>query len=197
VSYINPEIKSLSTKILTNLDTSPPVELHDTGLSPLEIIQKHSHFATTKNQSITDPSYSSFTVQDRASTVSRSSGAANSAALQPGSPTPETSSTRVKSDISGVSEADAAKLRRLSAGPVSPDVDENPIIEEKAESDIIPALTPVSPSPVPATPASPNPVSPPTAGDSPGQDYLSAKSSLSPLRKSVFRENEEDMGKDK
>ncbi|KAH6895766.1 hypothetical protein B0T10DRAFT_456014 [Thelonectria olida] len=188
------------TQLVAELaDTSPPVELHDTGLSPLEIIQKHSHFATTKNLSVTDPSYNSFSIQDRASTVSRSSGAANSAALQPGSPTPETSSTRVRSDVSGVSEADAAKLRRLSAGPVSPrsDVDENPLVEEKAESDIIPALTPVSPSPVPATPASPNPVSPPTAGESSGQDYLSAKSSLNPLRKSVFKENEEDMGKDK
>ncbi|XP_044724171.1 Galactose oxidase/kelch, beta-propeller [Hirsutella rhossiliensis] len=29
-------------------DTSPPIELHDTGLTPVEVIQKHSHFAPHK-----------------------------------------------------------------------------------------------------------------------------------------------------
>lgn len=199
--------------MLTIPDTSPPVELHDTGLSPIEIIQKHSHFATTntKKLSITDPSYnSSFSVQ---TTVSRSSALASNppSSHQPASPTPETASARVTSDVSGVSDAEAARLRRLSTSPVSPrsDADDdgdtnnnnnnnNPLVVEKAESDIIPAPTPVSPSPPAAAPASPNPVSPPTAtGEASGQDYLSAKSSLNPLRKSVFKENEEDMGKDK
>lgn len=40
------------------------------------------------------------------------------------------------------------------------------------------------------------PVSPPTAGDSPGEDYLSAREALvSPLRKSAFHEHEEDLVK--
>lgn len=187
----------MDTQLVAELpDTSPLAELHGTGLSPVEIIQRHSHFATAKNRSVTDPSYSSFSAQDQASTVSRSSGAAHSAAVPPSSP--ETGSARVTSDLSGVSESEAAKLRRLSATAVSPrsEADDNAFIGEKAESDIIPAPTPVSPSPVPATPASPNAVSPPSVGENAGQDYLSAKSSLSPLRKSVFKENEDDMGKD-
>ena len=40
------------------------------------------------------------------------------------------------------------------------------------------------------------PVSPPTAGDSPGEDYITARgTTVSPLRRSVFHENEEDLGK--
>lgn len=47
-----------------------------------------------------------------------------------------------------------------------------------------------------ATEHADTPVSPPTAGDSPGEDYLSAREALvSPLRKSAFHENEEDLGK--
>ncbi|KAK7417379.1 hypothetical protein QQX98_004656 [Neonectria punicea] len=161
-------------------DTSPRPELQDTGLSPIEIIQKHSHFAEPKSTSLSDPSYSSFSMgQDHASTVSRSSAAANSAAVVPGSP--DDASGRVTSNVSGVSEAELAKLRRLSGGPVSPrsDTGDVPSKEEKVASDM----------------PSPTPVSPPSAGENASQDYLSARPAVSPLRKSVFLESEEDMGK--
>lgn len=175
---------NITSQRLTHTDTSPLVELHDTGLSPVDIIQKHTHFAKPQSTSLSDPSYSSFSVgQDHASTVSRSSAAANSANV-PSSP--DDVSARVTSDLSGISETDAANLRRLSGGPVSPrsDVDDNPVEEEKVAGDI--SLSPL---------ASPTPVSPPSAGENSGQDYLTARPAVSPLRKSVFLESEEDMGK--
>ncbi|KAI5463824.1 hypothetical protein BGZ63DRAFT_403091 [Mariannaea sp. PMI_226] len=187
-------------------DTSPPAELHDTGLSPLEIIQKHSHFADTKDRPVTDPSYSSFSGQEHASTISRSSMAANSTTLQPSGAIREDQSVRAASDLSGVSEADAEKLRRLSDNIVSPSSDadvispkDNKVFPDSSfATETPPPVSPalVSPALVTPTPTSPGPVSPPTAGESTGQDYLTAKPSLNPLRKSVFKENEEDMGKD-
>lgn len=177
-------VEMADTQVAELADTSPLVELHDTGLSPVDIIQKHTHFAKPQSTSLSDPSYSSFSVgQDHASTVSRSSAAANSANV-PSSP--DDVSARVTSDLSGISETDAANLRRLSGGPVSPrsDVDDNPVEEEKVAGDI--SLSPL---------ASPTPVSPPSAGENSGQDYLTARPAVSPLRKSVFLESEEDMGK--
>lgn len=173
-------------------DTSPRVELQDTGLSPMEIIQKHSHFAETKTRSPTDPSYSSFTTgQDQASSISRPSGAPSAGAINPiGS---DDTSARVASDVSGVSDMDAANLRRMSAGPVSPRSVSGEIPLKEKSADASPAM--VSPAL-----ASPTPVSPPTAGEDTAQDYLSVKSTVSPLRKSIFKEHdddEDDIGKEK
>ncbi|KAF4982414.1 hypothetical protein FZEAL_1932 [Fusarium zealandicum] len=175
-------------------DTSPPAELHDTGLSPIEIIQKHSHFAPgPKSRSATNPSYSSFSMGEHASTVSRSTG--QQQVSTPDSPT--AGHCRITSDISGVSEGDAAQLRNLGASPVSPRSDSGhlPSPTGRRESDILPSppldLGPVSP------PIEQTPVSPPTGEESPGDDYISAKPPTSPLRKSMFVESEEDMGKSK
>ncbi|KAH7160955.1 hypothetical protein EDB81DRAFT_879293 [Dactylonectria macrodidyma] len=177
-------VEMADTHIAELADTSPLVELHDTGLSPVDIIQKHTHFAKPQSTSLTDPSYSSYSMgQDRASTVSRSSAAAHNSIIS--STGPDDVSARVTSDLSGISEVDAANLRRLSSGPVSPRSDLTPAEDDKAVGDLVPS------------PASPTPVSPPTAGESSGQDYLTAKPAVSPLRKSVFLESEEDMGKAK
>lgn len=183
--------------ILTIIDTSMPPELHDTGLSPLEVIQKHSHFGKGRQHS----SPSSRTYSEHTSTFSRSTD-------QQGVSSPESHtanrSSRITSDVSGMSEGDAAQLRNIGATPVSPRSAHSqlrsPSPVGKAESDILPSPpeepTPISPPGDPAL-VSPTPVSPPTAGESSGDDYLSAKSSTSPLRKSMFVENEEDMGKQK
>lgn len=61
-------------------DTSPPAELHDTGLTPTKVIEKHSNLGQRKAQPATDPSHSSISgLGDNTSIVSRISGAANSA----------------------------------------------------------------------------------------------------------------------
>ncbi|UPK96828.1 hypothetical protein LCI18_007763 [Fusarium solani-melongenae] len=185
------------TQIHEMPDTSMPSELHDTGLSPLEVIQKHSHFAKGRQHS----SPSSRTYSEHTSTFSRSTD--QQGVSSPGSATPARSS-RITSDVSGVSEGDAAQLRNLGATPVSPRSAHSqlrsPSPVGKADSDILPSPgeepTPISPPGDPAL-VSPTPVSPPTAGESSGGDYLSAKSSASPLRKSMFVESEEDMGKQK
>ncbi|PNY28644.1 Uncharacterized protein TCAP_01431 [Tolypocladium capitatum] len=61
--------------------TSPLAELHDTDLSPIEVIQKHSIFSRNKTRSPSDPSHGSFSFDDNTSFVSRTSGAANSARI--------------------------------------------------------------------------------------------------------------------
>ncbi|OIW28364.1 hypothetical protein CONLIGDRAFT_654659 [Coniochaeta ligniaria NRRL 30616] len=61
-------------------DTSPRAELQDTGLTPVEIINRHSHLGRGSSHlgSLNDPSnYSSITQTDHASTVSRSSHTPN------------------------------------------------------------------------------------------------------------------------
>ncbi|CAM1511639.1 Fc.00g091520.m01.CDS01 [Cosmosporella sp. VM-42] len=184
------------TQLVELADTSPPVELHDTGLSPIEIIQKHSHVGQPKSRSVTNPSYSSFSAgADHASTVSRST-AANSnlpppsspevttpSSPSPASPTPR--SNRMLSDVSGLSEHDASHLRQMSEGTLSlTSLREEPKFGSTAN--------------VPDTPGTDQMVvSPPTADeDTLGQDYISAKAS-SPSRKSVFKEEDDDMGKPK
>lgn len=112
---------------------------------------------------------------DHASTVSRSSGAGASTA-------DPTTNTRVTSDVSGLSKPE--HVRQLSEGTVSIESalqGDAPRDESAAASDIESSAK--------------APVSPPSVGDSGGEDYISARSVVSPLRKSVFRESEEDMGK--
>ncbi|KAF4592525.1 Galactose oxidase/kelch, beta-propeller [Ophiocordyceps camponoti-floridani] len=66
------------TQVAELADTSPPVELHDTGLTPLEVIQKHTGFRPNRLQSPSDPSHSSLSCPgDNNSFVSQSSGAAH------------------------------------------------------------------------------------------------------------------------
>ena len=130
-------------------DTSPPIELHDTALTPAEIINKHSHFGS--EGSLNNPSfYSSITQTDHASTVSRSSGgnappvnnipppalyrpaAPSHISFDRGSPgadvTPSTAAAvsatspvlpHFGSGVSAVSETDRTHLRQISDTTVS------------------------------------------------------------------------------
>ncbi|KAM5348002.1 hypothetical protein ACJ41O_007826 [Fusarium nematophilum] len=115
-----------------------------------------------------------------------------------GPESPTAGRARVASDVSGVSDGDTAQLRNMGASPVSPRSDDGqlPVPAGKAESDVLPS-PPLASPPADATPVSPTPVSPPTAGESSGDDYLSARPPASPLRKSMFVESEEDMGRQK
>ncbi|KAF4970783.1 hypothetical protein FSARC_2253 [Fusarium sarcochroum] len=195
------------TQIHEMPDTSRPTELHDTGLSPIDIIQKYSHFATDrKPRSMSNPSNNSYSVGgEHASTVSRSTGPLVSGRDSPTAGHSRITSDvsdvtksdgrapRITSDVSGVSEGDASALRNL---PVSPRSDDGQLPS--------PPFPGMMGSDLPSPPAEPTPtsppaaaVSPPSANESPGQDYLSAKSSASPIRKSMFKESEEDMGQTK
>lgn len=177
-------VEMANTYIAELDDTSPPVELHDNPMSPAEIIQKHTNLGQGKSSSAGNPSYSSVSAADHISSVSRTTAANSSlspqspapSALSPSSPTPR--STRVTSDVSGFSERDVAQLRTLS---------------ETNEGD-----TNLRPSPPRnSTNAAPGAdtslvVSPPSAQETPRQDYLSAKPTTSPSRKSIFKEEEDD-----
>ncbi|KND88719.1 hypothetical protein TOPH_06648 [Tolypocladium ophioglossoides CBS 100239] len=148
--------------LLTIADTSPPAELHDTGLSPIEVIQKHSNFAQNKTRSPTDPSHSSFSFADNTSFVSRTSGAANSA--------------RVDSPLLGNSSP-ILGVSRPAVGDSGPREHMQTMHEGREEM---------------KTPA---PVSPPTAGEVPADDYISVGEVPISAKKSVFHENDEDMGR--
>ncbi|KAH7167771.1 hypothetical protein DER46DRAFT_297560 [Fusarium sp. MPI-SDFR-AT-0072] len=195
------------TQIHEMPDTSRPPELHDTGLSPIDIIQKYSHFAKDgKPRSMSNPSRNSYSIGgEHASTVSRSTGPQTS---QPDSPTAghnrmtsdvsgvtesDGKPTRVTSDVSGVSEGDALALRHTTI-PVSPRTDDASLPSPPLPS---PPADPTPNSPIGEGPVSPAPVSPPSANEAPGRDYITAKASASPIRKSMFKESDEDMGHSK
>ena len=177
-------------------DTSPRAELSDTGLSPVEIINKHSHFG--QNSSLNNPSsYSAISQTDHASSVSRSSGqrpvVPPSDQMRPDSPplgmTYETYepvipaatgsrplTPRGESGVSGLSERDRSHLRQISdpttvssmetSGTSRPT--DHPIPEEEMTLGTNPASTPGE---------SPGPVSPPSAGHQGGEDCLNARRS--------------------
>ncbi|KAJ6447083.1 galactose oxidase/kelch, beta-propeller [Purpureocillium lavendulum] len=141
-------------------DTSPPVELHDTGLTPVEVIQKHSKFGRGSTRSPSNPSHSSISgLGDNTSFVSGSSA-------------------RVDSPVVPNAALHGGFVGRER--PTPPPVAESPL-REQAEDE----------GPV----GSPGPVSPPTSGEARGEDYLSAGEVASSSRKkSIFRENDEDLG---
>ncbi|KAK3319276.1 hypothetical protein B0H66DRAFT_575753 [Apodospora peruviana] len=255
------------------MDTSPRAELYDTGLSHVDVLNRHSNLGSSPGSgSLNNPSYySSGTHQvDHASTLSASStglgqqqqqpmqanispfdyyrpdsdllatsnspGGATGPSSAQASPKPalasvaegeavappsttspppavgvnSESSSRVLSGISNLSEGDRAHLRQTSDATVSS-------VTTGAGGDrIVHSPEPGQQQPQNAviTP-SPGPVSPPTAGESEGDDYLSARSvpvvsplappppvsgtgghgnnGNSPLRRSVFFESREDM----
>jgi len=213
------------------------VELQDTGLTPVEIIENHSHFAAARGGSLNNSSfYSSVAQADHASTVSRSSGQGVVTPLQPapqagvrpdspplGAPTYEAgpggagsvgsaaagvgtgaAAARGVSGVSGLSERDRVHLRQISDTTVSS-------VDTRGQASLDqPRGGPRSPGLVPSTQPPPlfagtPPVSPPSPGRE-GDDYMNprrapsvpgvspgAASTSSPLRRSVFQENEEDM----
>ncbi|KAF5019644.1 hypothetical protein F66182_8348 [Fusarium sp. NRRL 66182] len=191
LAYPSSPAEVADTQIHEMPDTSRPPELHDTGLSPIDIIQKHSHFATDqKSHSMSSPSSNSYFIgAEHASTVSRSTGPRVST---PGPDSPTAAHSRIASDVSGVSEGDVSRLRQM-ASPVSPRTDDGQFAA-MVGSDILPS-PPADPTPT--SPLGQVAVSPPSANETPGQDYISAKSSSSPTRKSMFKESEEDMGQAK
>ena len=148
--------------LLTFADTSPPAELHDTGLSPIEVIQKHSNFGRDKTRSPTNPSRGSFSFTDNTSFVSRTSGAANSA--------------RVDSPLLGHSTP-LLGIARSHVGDSVPGGQMQTMYEGN-EQIISPAT-----------------VSPPTAGEVTADDYISAGEVVNSRKRSVFHENEEDLGR--
>lgn len=126
--------------------------------------------------------------QDHASTVSRSTDQPTTGGG------PNERRTRIASDVSGVSDGDAAALHDMATSPITPRSPdgEGSLFGGRRESAALP-----SPPFLISPQAECTPVSPPTAGDSPAQDYISARPTASPIRKSMFVENEEDMGKHK
>jgi hypothetical protein len=101
---------------------------------------------------------------------------------------PPLESARIASGVSGLSEREMRHLRQISEATVSSTSETG---HQEPEPITIVQGTEISP-------ASPM-VSPPTAEESPGDDYISSRVPVSPrmgspLRRSVFHENEEDMG---
>jgi hypothetical protein len=189
---------------LTLIDTSPPVELPDNPLSHNDVLLKHSHLGKGKDPStLSSPSHGSFSFVaggDYTSTISRSSAAANSNAplgvnrdTPPGGgSTPEPDTSRVTSGVSGLSDTDIGHLRHVSETSIDANLASTSAATPPAASRPGFGLRGDS-----NTLAEETPISPPTAGDTPGEDYISARQTIvSPLRKSVFRESEEDMRKD-
>ncbi|OHW94748.1 kelch repeat protein [Colletotrichum incanum] len=107
-------------------DTSPRPELHGVGLTPVEIINKHTHFGTGSgsNPATTHQSsyYASVSSNENASSLSRSSGVlgyqTRAQSPDPGPPSPPISTAApagcIASDVSGISDRDARHLRNLS-----------------------------------------------------------------------------------
>jgi hypothetical protein len=162
----------------------------------MDIINKHTHFAPGGYRSPSNPSYNSDSkYSDQTSMVSRSSGvlgtltrsespAIMSSATEPPTSPARSNTGRIVSGVSGISDREASHLRQISEATVSSQ-ESGAILEEPATS----AQSPV-------TPGETGPVSPPTGEERTGSDYISARhpSSGSPLRRSMFRENEDDLG---
>ncbi|KAF6812254.1 kelch repeat protein, partial [Colletotrichum sojae] len=191
-------------------DTSPRAELHGVGLTPVEIINKHTHFGTGSNPGTTHQSsyYASVSSNENASSLSRSSGVlgfqTRAQSPEPGPPSPPISTAapveradRVGSDVSGISDHDARHLRHVSQATVSSASSGG---EQEAPSGAqaggrgVPATVPETP-----TPGHPSPLSPPT-GASDGDDYITARmlpvspAGTATLRRSMFHESEDDLG---
>ncbi|KAF4423940.1 Kelch repeat-containing protein [Colletotrichum fructicola] len=200
-------------------DTSPRAELHGVGLTPVEIINKHTHFGTgnpsnpgTAHQS---SYYASVSSNENASSLSRSSGVlgfqTRAQSPEPGPPSPPVSHStpagRHDSDVSGLSDNETRHLRHISQATVSSASSggEQEVSGALQGARGVPATVPETPTPgIPETPTPghPSPLSPPT-GASDGEDYISARMlPVSPagtgtLRRSMFHESEDDLGSKK
>ncbi|KAI6487942.1 hypothetical protein MCOR11_008643 [Pyricularia oryzae] len=74
-----PPAEMMDTQVAELMDTSPRIELQDTGLTPVEIINKHSHLHQNHGGSIHSSNlYSSINQTDHASGISRVSGPSES-----------------------------------------------------------------------------------------------------------------------
>ncbi|KAF5497168.1 Kelch repeat-containing protein [Colletotrichum siamense] len=200
-------------------NTSPRAELHGVGLTPVEIINKHTHFGTGNgsNPGTTHQSsyYASVSSNENASSLSRSSGVlgfqTRAQSPEPGPPSPpvthSTPAGRHDSDVSGLSDNETRHLRHISQATVSSASSggEQEVSGAQQGARGVPATVPETPTPgIPETPTPghPSPLSPPT-GASDGEDYISARMlPVSPagtgtLRRSMFHESEDDLGSKK
>ncbi|KAM0328248.1 hypothetical protein ACHAQA_005657 [Verticillium albo-atrum] len=189
VAYQSHHAELDNTAIAELPDTSRPPELHDTGLTPVDIIAKHSHFAAPGARPSGNPSsYYGSVSGNEESSLSRSSGVLGvpSRGQSPGPPSPPMPGRAARaSNVSGLSERETSHLRQISEATVSSATSSAERVPQVAR----PARDAgaVSPGAV-----SPGAVSPPTGGVmEESDDYVSAKS---PLRRSVFQESEEDLG---
>jgi hypothetical protein len=160
--------------LLTLADTSPRVELHDTALSHVDILDKHTHFAQGTSPSASRFAYASLPASDHTSTVSRASALAGQSTISGDDPadTPDTPnlarSSRVTSGVSGISERDVHHLRQISEASVSETASDHARIDNFTHRSAPEVSSSAfnTPSPV---------VSPPTGPERNGSDYLSAK----------------------
>ncbi|KAF7539028.1 hypothetical protein G7054_g2418 [Neopestalotiopsis clavispora] len=202
------------TPLFEMMDTSPRVELSDTGLTPVDIINKHSHFARSPHSATTPTNPSSFS--NYSSNIEHASISTNSqtraifpngSEARPDSPAlPITSAStpplgasqppadnRVVSDLSGISNREQAHLRNISDASVSTGA----------------GVGTAPPTPVMGNTFVAGPVSPPSAGADGREDYFQSVgqtlttgnssgtpqgTGASPLRRSVFVESQDDLG---
>ncbi|KAF3072173.1 Kelch repeat-containing protein [Trichoderma lentiforme] len=176
---VPPQVHEVADTQLVELDDTTRVELQDTGLSPMDIRARYSHwFQGRSDDGLPSPTRSSLRstslrstsqrntispVKDRNSVISQPAGLSDS----PSPPVPESSENDEKSLLP------------------TPEPVATPAAEDKQPSDES-ARTSEGHEFV---------VSPPTAEENPGDDYLTVKksSSNSPTtRKSVFQEHHED-----
>lgn len=174
-------------------DTSPRAELHDTGLTPVEIINRHSHLG-----SLNDPSnYSSITQTDHASTVSRSSGAAPHPAsvsrpeLPSPDPRPDSPPLGTYYDVSApVSpQATGQGQQQATGGEGGRKVESDVSAFSERDRAHLRQISDATVSSVGSQGAGDRVLPQVAEGSGSG-----GTSTTSPLRRSIFRESREDMG---
>ncbi|RCI10356.1 hypothetical protein L249_4374 [Ophiocordyceps polyrhachis-furcata BCC 54312] len=123
------------TQLAELADTSPPVELYDTGLTPIDVIQKHTSLGpSNRPRPPSDPSHSS--ICDNSSFVSQTSGAAymDSPILGGGSSSPLEGCGRPKA---GSDSRRAGALPSMTEESLSPlEAGESPIIPPVAKRSV-------------------------------------------------------------
>ncbi|KAK0643252.1 hypothetical protein B0T16DRAFT_429940 [Cercophora newfieldiana] len=183
-------------------DTSPRPELHDTGLSHVDVLNRYSRLSEAVTSSLNDSSHytHSGTHQTDHASVTPSSRSASTAAARhmsaelPSSPVPASATTvtprgYIPSGVSNISERDRAHLRTISDTTVSSvasaprDASEAAVATGTGTGNAIPEETePVTPaggtlsSPIAVSPPA---VSPPSQGAGSGQgeggDYITSR----------------------
>jgi hypothetical protein len=206
--YTPSHVEAPDTQVAELGDTSPPVELSAAGLVALNA--SHRRSGRGHPRTLSNPSDSSFGMHGEfSSNASQSSGlpqshAAHSGRVDSPPPTgvsPEPPYNRVTSGVSSVTEREASHLRQISeASAATVPVHHFELPGYDAPVATTPDIAPVDTTPfeTPAEmPESGNEglISPPTATETPAEDYIAAGSASSPTRRSVFHENQVDLGK--
>ncbi|KAH8200673.1 hypothetical protein TruAng_005137 [Truncatella angustata] len=183
------------TPLFEMMDTSPRAELENTGLTPVDIINKHTHFARSPHSVSTPTNPSSFSNSNYAvsgdhasiSTNSQSRfnapisntarpdspalGSNNNVTVQgPTLPNIPPADHRIVSGLSNISQGERAHLRNISDATVSTATDVDFAGQPVDTAPAAAPITPIAGSAVPMTP--PGPVSPPTAGADERTDYF-------------------------